>query len=59
MSTVLTGPAIHMYADNMALNALAMEINHDMQLTRHATGLEALRTRGTDSRPNHQTRWTP
>lgn len=46
MSSVLTGPAINLYADNMALNALAMEINHDMQLTRHFTGLRALRTRG-------------
>lgn len=46
MSTMLTGSAVDMFADNMALNALAIEINTGMQLTRYATGLEALRTRG-------------
>ena len=46
MSDMLTGSAVNVFADNMALSALAMEINSGMQLTRYATGLEALRTRG-------------
>lgn len=48
MSGTITGAQVHVFADNMAMRAIAMEVLTDgrMALTGKVSGLQALRNRG-------------